>query len=145
MFEQLAIGTVVICATVIIHIFFIAVLIAFLTQYGRWLTYPPKLPKMTLVLILMVLWLVVGLSVSAWLWAGVFLLIGVFEHIEPALYFSVVTFTTLGYGDITVDSSWRILASLTAVNGLIIVGLNTAFLVEALSRIRIAQVEGIDE
>ena len=83
----------------------------------------------------MVLWLVLGLTASSWLWAGVFLYNDVFGHIEEALYFTLVTFTTLGYGDIVVDTQWRLLAALAAVNGLIIVGLNTAFLVEALSRI----------
>ena len=87
----------------------------------------------------MVLWLVAGLSVSVALWAWVYLLIGVFNHLEPALYFSIVTFSTLGYGDIVLDAQWRLLGSLTAVNGLIIVGLNTAVLVEAIARIRAAQ------
>jgi hypothetical protein len=94
----------------------------------------------TLVLICMVLWLVAGLTVSSWLWAGIYLLNGVFEQLETALYFAIVTFTTLGYGDVTVSPNWRLLASLTAVNGLIIVGLNTAVLVEALSRINSVQV-----
>jgi hypothetical protein len=63
----------------------------------------------------------------------------VVEQLEPSIYFADMTFTTLGYGDITVGTDWRLLASLTAVNGLIIVGLNTALLVEALSRINNAQ------
>lgn len=100
--------------------------------------------KRTLVLIAMVLWLVIGLTVTSWLWAGVFYLNNVFETFEAALYFSIVTFTTLGYGDLTAGPSWRLLASLAAVNGLIIVGLNTAFLVEALHRIYYAQM-GQDE
>ena len=62
-----------------------------------------------------------------------------FDNMEPALYFSIVTFSTLGYGDIVLDPQWRILGSLTAANGLIIVGLNTAVLVEAIARIRAAQ------
>lgn len=139
MLEQILIGSGVICGTVVIHVLFIEVLSYWLTKYGQWLTRPPWRVKRTLVLIVMVLWLVAGLTVSAWLWAGIYLYNGVFEQLESALYFSIVTFTTLGYGDVIASDSWRILASLTAVNGLIIVGLNTAFLVEALSRINSAQ------
>ena len=139
MLEQILIGSGVICGTVIIHVLFINALVYFLSKYGNWLATPPHMFKRTFVLIGMVLWLVAGLTVTSWLWAGIFLLNGVFEQLETALYFAVVTFTTLGYGDVTVGSDWRILASLTAVNGLIIVGLNTAFLVEALSRINSAQ------
>jgi hypothetical protein len=139
MFEQILIGSSVICGTVVIHVLFINVLVYLLSKYGKWIATPPQMMKRTLVLICMVLWLVVGLTVSAWLWAGIYLLNGVFEQLETALYFAIVTFTTLGYGDVTVSTEWRILASLTAVNGLIIVGLNTAFLIEALSRINSAQ------
>jgi len=140
MLTQLLIGSAVICGTVVIHVLFINILSYFLAKHGKWLKTPPQLFKSTIILISMVLWLVAGLTVSSWLWAGVFLLNGVFEQLEPALYFTVVTFTTLGYGDIVISQEWRLLASLTAVNGLIIVGLNTAFLVEALSRINSAQI-----
>jgi voltage-gated potassium channel Kch len=94
---------------------------------------------MILVVTAMVIWLVGGLTASAWLWAAIFLIFDVFSELEPALYFSVVTFTTLGYGDVVLGTQWRLLGSLTAVNGLIIVGLNTAFLMEAISQIRKVQ------
>jgi hypothetical protein len=56
----------------------------------------------------------------------------VFDRLEPALYFSIVSFTTLGYGDIILGEDWRLLAGMTATNGLIMIGLFTAFLVEIL-------------
>ncbi|GAB5379718.1 MAG: hypothetical protein Alis3KO_06090 [Aliiglaciecola sp.] len=139
MIEQIIVGTLVICGTVVLHVLFINTLTHWLTKNGQWISSPPIMTKRTIVLIVMVLWLVLGLTVSSWLWAAVFLLNDVFIDLESALYFTVVTFTTLGYGDITLGKDWRLLASLTAANGLIIVGLNTAFLVEALTRINSAQ------
>ena len=48
---------------------------------------------------------------------------------ETAVYFSIVTFTTLGYGDITlVDSDWRVLSGFEALNGILLVGWTTAVL-----------------
>ncbi len=46
---------------------------------------------------------------------------------ERSLYFSTVTFTTLGYGDITLQERWQLLSSLEAVNGIILFGVSTAF------------------
>jgi len=138
------IGTSVICGTVLIHVLFISALGHVLTKNGDWIAKPPYLLKHIFTLVGMVLWLVAGLTASCWLWASVYLVNGVFEQLEPALYFTVVTFTTLGYGDIILGNEWRLLASLTAVNGLIVFGLNTAFLVEALSRINKAQETGIE-
>lgn len=139
MFTQILIGSTVIFITIVIQVLFISSASKTLTQCGIWLARPPYTVKMIVSLITVILWLIVGISLSAWSWAGVFLTVGIFQSLEPALYFSIVTFTTLGYGDITLDNEWRILASFAAVNGLIIFGLNTAFLVEFTSRLRAAQ------
>ena len=65
------------------------------------------------------------------LWALVYLVLpGIteFDSFEKALYFSMVTFTTLGYGEITLASDNRILAGLEAMNGIILIGWSTAFM-----------------
>ncbi len=65
------------------------------------------------------------------LWALVYLLLpGIteFETFEKAMYFSLVTFTTLGYGEITIASANRVLAGLEAMNGIILIGWSTAFM-----------------
>ncbi len=64
-----------------------------------------------------------------WAWLYVFLPgIDEFESFEKAIYFSLVTFTTLGYGEITIESEHRILAGLEAINGIILIGWSTAFM-----------------
>ena len=69
--------------------------------------------------------------IQAALWAFVYMLLpGVteFETFEKSMYFSLVTFTTLGYGEITIASSNRILAGLEAINGITVIGWSTAFM-----------------
>jgi hypothetical protein len=65
----------------------------------------------------------------AYLWSGAI------EGVEKALYFSMVTFTTLGYGDITLSEDWRMLASFEAANGIILFGWTTALLFAFIQRI----------
>ena len=50
------------------------------------------------------------------------------ETFETAVYFSFVTFTTLGYGDITLSESGRVLSGIQALNGILLVGWSTAVL-----------------
>jgi hypothetical protein len=69
------------------------------------------------------------------LWAAVYRLVGAFQGFEPALYFSMVTFTTLGYGDVLLDERWRLMASFEATNGIIIFGLSTAVVVATVQRV----------
>ncbi|MGI9517511.1 MAG: potassium channel family protein [Pirellulaceae bacterium] len=54
--------------------------------------------------------------------------------LESALYFSMVTFTALGFGDIVVTGPWRLLSGIQAMNGLLIFGWSTALLVAVLSQ-----------
>ena len=55
-----------------------------------------------------------------------------FEDLEKAIYFSLVTFTTLGYGEITISSSNRILSGFEAMNGVLLLGWTTAMMFSVL-------------
>ncbi len=65
------------------------------------------------------------------LWATAYMVLGEIKDLEPAFYFSMVTFTTLGYGDIVLDESWRLLASFEAATGIIMFGWTTALVLAA--------------
>ena len=65
---------------------------------------------------------------EAVIWAWTYVTVGVFESFEPALYFSLVTFTTVGFGDIVLDPSWRLLSAIEAANGMIMFGWTTALI-----------------
>lgn len=51
-----------------------------------------------------------------------------FRAFPNALYFSYITFTTLGYGDITIVGKWRMLSGVEAMNGILLFGWSTAML-----------------
>jgi hypothetical protein len=76
-------------------------------------------------------WMFIAIVLEAWLWALIYLfnpLITALPDMETAFYFSMVTFTTLGYGDVTLTGEWRTLASIQAANGVIIFGWTTALI-----------------
>jgi drug/metabolite transporter (DMT)-like permease len=121
---------------VIIQAVFIAVLIKAAKKYEKWFTTPHFFHKNIITLIIIVLWLVAGISLGTWVWAGAFVLLGIIPEIEPALYFALTIFTTLGFGDMLLDEKWRLLTGIGATNGLIILGVTTAFIAEFISRMR---------
>ncbi len=71
-------------------------------------------------------------------WAIAYLAIPNLEtlnSLEEATYFSTVTFTTLGYGDIVIDGPWRMFAAIQAMAGHLIFGWSTALLFAVVQRI----------
>lgn len=62
--------------------------------------------------------------------------LGIFADFEASLYFSMISFTTLGFGDVILPDNWRLLSGFIATDGFILFGLNTAFLFEVLRRLR---------
>ena len=87
---------------------------------------------------LFTLWMFLAIIIEAWLWALVYLFhtsITELPDPETAFYFSMVTYTTLGYGDVVLTGQWRTLASIQAANGVIIFGWTTALIFYFIQRI----------
>lgn len=72
--------------------------------------------------------------VNVMAWALTFLAVGAFDALEPAVYFALVSFTTAGFGDITLGPDWRLLSGLTTANGFLMFGWSTAYMVELMRR-----------
>jgi type III secretory pathway component EscU len=68
-------------------------------------------------------------------WSATYLWLGALEGFEQATYFSMVTFTTLGYGEIVLSGQWRLLASFEAANGIIMFGWTTAIVLAVVQRV----------
>lgn len=141
MFAQLLIGSGMMVLTVIV-----AGLSAWAMEWAFarshfWLLRDPHRPKLMLVVLLTALWALAMVTAGVWLWAACFKLLGIFITWEAAVYFSLVSYTTLGYGDILLTHEWRILGGMAAANGLLNIGLLTAMLVEALRHVRLGQMQ----
>ncbi len=78
--------------------------------------------------------ILLGHTLQVWIWALVLKTAKAIHALEDAVYFALVTSTTLGYGDITMGREWRLFGAMAAVNGLLTFGLSTAFLIEVFAR-----------
>jgi len=135
MFFQIFIGSVLISGSIVVQVVFIQVAISKLKTHAPALLLRRKSVAPVALLTAATLWLLLAMSVVIWIWAAAFNLLGAFETLEEALYFSMVSFTTLGFGDVTLPQEWRLLSGLIAANGLVLFGLNTAFLIEIFRRV----------
>jgi hypothetical protein len=75
--------------------------------------------------------LMIGIIVQVAFWALLYRALGAFQDFETAVYFSGVTFTSLGYGDVVLGGRMRLLAPMQAANGLMMFGITTALFIAA--------------
>jgi Ion channel len=127
---QIILGSVMVIVTTIIQSgFTVAGVRALRRRVSKELT--RSLWRSTLILALFVLWLFLATILEVWTWALLYLALNAIGTLEEAAYFSMETFTTLGYGDITLEKNWRLLSSFEGANGLLMFGWSTALVFAA--------------
>jgi hypothetical protein len=67
-------------------------------------------------------------------WGLVFVLCGEFQHLRAAFYHSAVNYTSLGYGDVVMSASWRLLGPLETTDGMLMFGVSTAMIFAVIQR-----------
>lgn len=77
-------------------------------------------------------------TIHVYVWAIMLWLLGALPGYEEPIYFALVTYTTVGYGDVTLGPAFRIFGGMASVNGILTFGLTTAFLVAVIPRMFIA-------
>jgi voltage-gated potassium channel Kch len=134
MLIQLAIGAGLIAATVAVQ----ALCMSTGLRAFRWIEEnrtPISTRLRAILTVICVLFLIIPIVADIALWATFYYFSAALPNFEEALYFSTVTFTTVGYGDIVLDRGWRQLASIEAINGWIIFGWATALIVAVVQRL----------
>ena len=135
MLIQLILATVMAVVTGLIHLVGLAVLTRALRSHSRMFRTLRILP---LTLLLAAIVGLIGIhTIEIWLYAALYLALGAFSHFEEALYFSTVTYSSIGYGDLLLPHNWRILGAIEGAIGIIMLGVSTAFVVSLLTQLRL--------
>lgn len=91
---------------------------------------------MTVVISLCALWMLGAMTLGIWIWAFALQMVGAFSATEPALYFALAAYTTLGFGDVLPPEEWRIMGAMIGANGMLGFGLATAALIEFITGVQ---------
>lgn len=87
------------------------------------------------IVVLVVWYALLAHLVEMALWAVLFVVCGEFPGFGTAFYHSAINFTTLGYGDVVMTLSWRLLGPLEAANGVLMFGVSTAMIFGVIRRL----------
>lgn len=119
--------------SVAVHAAGIAVLVRALRKWHPIL--PTRFWLITRLLVVMVWWLVLLHLAEISIWALFYLWWGCLPDAEAAAYFSGVTYTTMGYGDLVLAKPWRELAVIEGLTGVLMCGLSAGLLFAVVNRI----------
>lgn len=137
LFMQLFLGGVMIGVTVMIH----AIALDFIMKHARFAEAIIRVvfkslwrPVMASVIVVSVF---VSHIVQIWLWALLYVTVDAqsLADFSETLYFATVTYTTLGYGDVTLNPSFRMLSAIEGANGFLLFGWTTAFIFEVIAQL----------
>jgi ion channel len=89
----------------------------------------------TWLFILVAVWIVLLHLVEISVWAAVYVWNGAMADLPTALYFSAVTYTTTGYGDLVLPKDWRLDGGVEALTGILMCGWSTGFFFAIVNRL----------
>jgi ion channel len=89
----------------------------------------------TWLFILVAVWIVLLHLVEISVWAVVYFWNGAMADFQSALYFSAVTYTTTGYGDVVLPKEWRLDGGVEALTGILMCGWSTGFFFAIVNRL----------
>jgi Ion channel len=137
MLTQLTLATVMVVMTVLIHG-------AGITALARGLQIEPGAAveshhfslKRAIMILIIVLALFTLHGIEIWLYAAIYLAIGAIHTLEAAVYFSTITYASIGFGDAEMARDWRLVGAIEGINGVLLLGWSTAFFVTVVARLR---------
>jgi hypothetical protein len=135
MLLQLTLATLMVVGIAAIHVLGLAILTRLLRSHSR------LFPRLRVRLLTILLAATVGIiaihTVEIWAYAAVYLEVGAFANFEEALYYSTVTYASIGYGDVLMPHAWRIFGAIEGAAGIIMLGWSTAYLVSLLTQLKL--------
>jgi voltage-gated potassium channel len=99
------------------------------SQQGSRITHPFAL------LVFLFLFIFVLHAIEMLIWAVAFWLVEALPTFSEAVYFSISSYTTVGYGDVVLGPEWRTLGAAEAAVGVLLFGWSTALLFAVIQRL----------
>lgn len=78
--------------------------------------------------------LIVLHGVEIWLYAMLYIWIDAIPELRDAVYFSTITYASIGFSDYEISDAWKLLGAIEGVNGALLLGWSVAFFVTVMTR-----------
>ena len=131
----LAVGTAVVLGTIVIHALALVSNVSFFRRERRLGRAGASFWTDVWIVAVAMSFALAAHLVEIALWAMLFIICGEFHDFGSAFNHSAVNYSSLGYGDVVMTPSWRLLGPLEAVDGLLMFGVSTAMIFAVIQRL----------
>jgi hypothetical protein len=101
----------------------------------HWLSWAQTFWRSTGLLIVVAAATILMHMIEITVWAVFYTWIRAMPDLDTSLYFSAVTYTTVGYGDLLLPKQWRLVGGVEALTGIFMCGWSAAFFFAVANRI----------
>jgi len=147
MLTEISVAAMIVAVCLLLHVVGVLVMAEWLLQHRGYLERKSARMSYAMLLILLFSGIMFLHVTETTLWAAFYYTRALFNDFETSLYFSLTSYTTIGYGDVLLPQRWRLLGAIEGVSGVLLCGISTAFIfavMSALFQIRLASAQKSD-
>ena len=133
MLTEISVAAVIVLVCVLLHVGGLMLMGEWLLKRREYIEEGAKIRQSAFIVLLFSGILVLHLS-DTLLWALFYYSQGLFDTFETALYFSLGSYSTIGYGDVVLAHRWRLLGAIEGISGVLLCGISTAFMFAVINR-----------
>lgn len=133
MLTEISVAALIVAVCLLLHVAGLVLMAEWLLRHREYLE--PKGARMRYAVLLVLLFSGIMLLhlFEAGMWAVFYYSRSLFNDFETSLYFSLTSYTTIGYGDVLLPQRWRLLGAIEGVTGVLFCGISTAFIFAVMS------------
>lgn len=133
MLTQLLLAGLVVAICLLLHVAGLLLMAEWLVQRRRYFQERGTRIHSALLIVLLFSGIMILHTIETSAWAVFYYKRALFSDFETSLYFSLTSFTTIGYGDVLLPQRWRLLGAIEGISGVLLCGISTAFIFAVMS------------
>lgn len=128
MLTEISVAAVIVIVCLLLHVAGILLMAEWLLQHRQYFERSGARIHVSFLMILLFSGIMLLHVAETGLWAVFYYSRELFPDFETSLYFSLVSYAAIGYGDVLLPRNWRLLGAIEGVSGLLLCGISTAFI-----------------
>lgn len=142
MLTEISVAAIIVAVCLLLHVTGLLLMAEWLLQRREYLERKGTRLRYAVIVILLFSGIMFLHVAETGLWAVFYYTRALFKDFETSLYFSLTSYTTIGYGDVLLPQKWRLLGAIEGISGVLLCGISTAFIfafINAMFQIRMRQ------